>query len=65
MTFFSPLVLDLVHVEAERPDGDPDHALAVIEELDRLCVEREVIIVFIVEEVNRVFVETKTQCLEE
>ena len=61
----SPLVLDLVHVEAERSDGDPHHALAVVEELDRLRVEREVVVVLIIEEVYCVLVETKTQRLEE
>ena len=37
------LVLDAVDVEGEGPDGNPDHALAVIEELDGLRVEGEVV----------------------
>ena len=37
------LVVDPVDVEGQGPDGDPDHALAVVEELDRLRVQREVV----------------------
>ena len=62
---FSPLILHLVHVEAERPDRDPHHALAVVEELDGLGVEREVIIVLVIEEVDGVLVEAEAQGLEE
>ena len=37
------LLLDTVDVEREGSDGDPDHALAVVEELDGLGIEREIV----------------------
>ena len=37
------LLVDAVDVEGERAHGDAHHALAVVEELDRLRVEREVV----------------------
>lgn len=37
------LLFDTVDVESEGPDGDANHALAVVEELDRLRVQRKVV----------------------
>ena len=60
-----PLVLNLVHVEAEGPDRYPDHALAVVEELDGLGVEGEVVIMLVIEEVDGVLVQPEAEGLEE
>ena len=59
------LVLHSVHVEGEGPDSNPDHALAMVEELDGLCVQGEVVGVLIVEEVDGVLVQPKRQRLQE
>ena len=47
------------------PDCYPDHALAVVEELDCLCVEREVVSVLVVEEVDGVLVQPEGERLQE
>jgi len=59
------IVLHFVYVKRESPDGYPDHAFAVIEELNGLSIQREIVIVFIVEEVNGVLVEPEGESLEE
>ena len=59
------VVLHFVYVKRESPDGYPDHAFAVIEELNGLSIQREIVIVFIVEEVNGVLVEPEGESLEE
>ena len=32
----------LIHVECERPNGDPNHTLRMIEELNCFSVQREI-----------------------
>lgn len=54
-----------VNVECECPDGDADHTLAVVEELDGLRVEGKVPKMLIVEEVYSVFVQLEGESLEE
>ena len=46
----------LVYVEGERPHGNAHHALAVVEELDGLRVQREVVGVLVVEKVDCVLI---------
>jgi len=55
----TPSILTFIHVECEGSNGDADHALAVLEELDGLRVEGEVPEVLVVEEVDGVPVEVE------
>lgn len=52
-------------VQREGTDGDPHHALVVVEELDGLGVQREVVGVLIVEKVDGVIVELEGEGLQE
>ena len=54
-----------VHIEGERPHGDSDHTLSVVEKLDGLSVQGEVVGVLIVEEVDGVLVQTKGEGFQE
>lgn len=58
-------LLHLEHVQRQRSDGDAHHFLVVIEELDRLRVERKVVRVLVEEEVNGVAVQLERQGLQE
>jgi len=58
-------VVHFVDVEGKSSNCDPDHALAVVEEFDGFCVEREVVGVLVIEEVDGVLVEAKGESFEE
>src|ERR1700679_2160049 len=48
------LVLDLVHIESQRPHGYPHHRLRVVEEFYRLGVQREIFLLLVEEKLQRV-----------
>lgn len=58
-------VVHLVHVQRDRAHRDAHHRLRVVEELDRLRVQRKVIGVLVVEEVNGVRVQLQAERLQE
>lgn len=58
-------VLHAIHVQRNGPDRDAYHRFRMIEELDGLCVQGEIVGVFVVEEVDRVGVQLQAECLQE
>lgn len=56
LLLINDLQCTFVDIEGKGPDSDTNHTLTVVEELDGLRVEGEVPKMFVVEEVNGVFV---------
>ena len=47
-------IRDVVNVQRQRPDGNANHRFGMVEELDRLDVQRKVLVSFVEEEMNGV-----------
>ena len=58
------IILFLVDVERQGPYGYPNHALAVVKELNGLGVQGEVVGVLVVEKMDCVLVKPKTKSID-